>query len=157
MGNSRPPKAAEISLVDSYARRAGQRAELVLADPRIDLPADPTVLLRHRKDRTELEAGAELVEDERGRRLLVSVPLSGLADGIWAVRLRTADGESGLGCRLLVQGDRPLVLLWGAKGLPSMLPKPHPRSTGPKEVAVRARSAAGRVRRAVSRRARRSA
>lgn len=156
MGSSRPPKA-DISLVDSYAHRSGVNARLVLADPRVEVPAEATALLRHRKAHAELEVSCGLIDDERGRRLVIQVPLASLRDGIWTIRLRTADGTSSLGCRLLVQGDRPLVLLWGAKASPSILPRPHPRSPAPAGAADTARLTARRLAGAVSRRVRRSA
>ncbi|NYG56873.1 hypothetical protein [Nocardioides perillae] len=139
MGDSRPPQAA-IDLVDSYARRVGDDVEVVLSDPDHVVSSGDVVELRRGEQRHR--ARAEVVDDDRGRRALVRVARGELRNGTYA--LRRVGGSRGagdvgdgpaedvpevlpLGCRLLVQGERPLVLLWGQRATPSMTPVPHPR------------------------------
>jgi hypothetical protein len=51
--------------------------------------------------------------------------------------LRAASGDNEpVDARLLVQGDRPLVLLWGAKGQPSAIPVPRSGPIARKRKAV---------------------
>lgn len=168
MGDSKPPEAA-IDLVDSYARRLGDEVEVVLSDPDGVVAPRSTVELRRGEQRHR--ASAEVVDDERGRRALVRVPRADLRNGTYALRLLpdasdASDGPDGpdglpLGCRLLVQGDRPLVLLWGQSATPSMTPVPHPRGrdqragsgtpAAPTGVRRRAGAVARRVRARLSR------
>ncbi|GAB2887616.1 hypothetical protein [Nocardioides pacificus] len=128
MGQSLPPQAA-IDLVSSYARRRGDDVELVLRDPSDDITGEQLALTlrRTRGDRTrrvrgtcELVAGAD-------RRLVARAPRAELSDGIWDIILREGEGRRRVGARLLVQGERPVVLLWGAQSTESRLPEPHPR------------------------------
>lgn len=170
MGDSRPPEAA-IDLVDSYARRVGDDVEVVLSDPDGVVAPGATVELRRGEQRHR--ASVEVVDaehGEHGRRALVRLPRADLRNGTYALRLAAAgdDGEGArpLGCRLLVQGERPLVLLWGQRATPSMTPVPHPRgrdeaggrggreggeATGASRVRRRAGAAARRVRARLSR------
>lgn len=139
MGDSKPPAAA-VDLLDSYARRVGDDVEVVLVDPEGVVSHGDAVVLRRGERRRE--APAEVVEDGHGRRALVRVPRADLGNGQWGLRVRAgADGATPqpLGCRLLVQGDRPLVLLWGQRGAPSRTPEPHPR--GGAAVGLRGRAA----------------
>ena len=112
MGDSRPPGSAPVNVVNSYARRRGGRVEVVLADPATPLDSgDPVVVLRDGRQR--VRSAATVVDDARGRRLVASFPLAELGDGQYRVVVRTADARTSAGLRLLVQGDRPVVLLWG--------------------------------------------
>jgi hypothetical protein len=120
---SKPP-AAEIDLVDSYARRVGDEVELSLARPAMEVPDGAVIVLRADGGRHAEEP--EMTDDAGGRRLVARLPRAALGDGTYVVRLRTADGSLRLGCRLLVQGERPLVLLWGDKTPPSTLPVSRP-------------------------------
>ena len=150
MGNSQPPPT-QVDLVDSYARLVGDEVEIVLADPALDVPADGIVVLRQGKRRRD--ARHRLVEDEAGRRLVARIERARLGDGIWALRLRTSEGSTHWGCRLLVQGRRPLVLLWGSSSPASTLPDPHPRddrSSAKRAAALGRRAAARAVREARS-------
>lgn len=153
MGNSRPPRA-DVDLVDSYARRLGDELEVVLASPGFDLTEDTEVILRRRNARHA--SVPSLVDDERGRRVVVRFPRAELSDGTWVLRLRARNQGRDLGCRLLVQGARPLVLLWGSKALPSTLPVPHPRPEPARTPTQRARATVVRAGSAVSRRVLRS-
>jgi hypothetical protein len=121
MGNSAPPPAA-FDLVGSYARRRDTDVELVLTEPKIELVDSPAVV-ELRKDDAVVEATGELVEAAGVRRLTVRAPRAQLSDGVWTLALRrTDDAPHRLEARLLVQGARPLVLLWGAKTPASFLP-----------------------------------
>ena len=121
MGDSLPPPA-EFDLVGSFARRRGTDVEIVLADPKIEIGAAAAVVTLAR-GRQSVEATGTLAVGPRGRRLVVRAPRAALTDGNWSLTLRTgADSLEPLAARLLVQGDRPLVLLWGAKDKPSLAP-----------------------------------
>lgn len=114
MGDSRPPEAAPLDLVNSYARRRGDRVEVVLAQPEAGLAVDgATVVLRSGDERRR--ATGALVDDARGRRLVASFPAERLTDGQWAVVVRHDGNRTRAGVRLLVQGERPVVLLWGSR------------------------------------------
>jgi hypothetical protein len=112
MGDSRPPDTALVDLVNSYARRRADRVEVVLADPTPPMDAEGAVVVL-RRDGRGVRAGAGLLDDERGRRLVASFPADSLDDGQWRVIVRTANERTKPGLRLLVQGRRPVVLLWG--------------------------------------------
>ena len=151
MGSSQPP-ATEVDLIDSYARLAGEQVEVVLADPGPGIGDGVTVVLRGR--RSAQRATLALLDEDCGRRGVVRFERSTLSDGEYAALLVTDAGELPLGCRLLVQGARPLVLLWGGDSSKSRLPVPHPRPATPSTPVQRARSFAGRTQRALSRRVR---
>ncbi len=147
MGSSKPP-ATDVDLVDSFARLVGREVEVVLADAGPGIDDGATVVLRGRDG--VLRGTLSIADGDLGRRGVVRFERSALTDGQYAVGLE----ERTLGCRLLVQGNRPLVLLWGAAAPSSRLPVPHPRPRATRTPARRARALAGRVRRAVSRRVR---
>ncbi|GAB2470464.1 hypothetical protein [Jatrophihabitans fulvus] len=136
MGDSMPP-SADFDLVGSYARRRGGDAELVFAQPTGDVPSATTVVLR-RKDR-EVTARAAVTERAGRPALVATIARGELADGIWGLRLG-ADGPR-LAARLLVQGERPLVLLWGADDPRSRVPRP----SNPRDARGRAIATAGRA------------
>lgn len=118
MPKSKPP-AAEIDLVDSYARRDGDDVELSFARPAMEVPDGALIVLRGPGGRHSAEPTRR---DDADGRLTARLPRAGLGDGTYAVRLRTSEGSLPLGCRLLVQGERPLVLLWGDKAQSSTGP-----------------------------------
>ncbi len=151
MGSSRPP-AADVDLVDSYARQVGGEVEVVLASPGPEIADGATVVLRRRE--ASFRGTLGLLDDDGGRRGVVRFGRSALTDGQYAVLLADGADERPLGCRLLVQGARPLVLLWGAEASKSRLPVPHERPQAARTPVQRARSLAGRTKRAVSRRVR---
>ena len=112
MGDSLPPPA-EFDLVDSFARLRGADAEIVLANPKTEIAGENT-LVRLESGARKVDAGASA--DSSGS-LVVRVRRSELGDGIWRLAVvRGPDDVAPLAARLLVQGSRPLVLLWGAKG-----------------------------------------
>jgi hypothetical protein len=135
MGNS-PPPPAEFDLVDSFARLRGDDVEIVLAEPKTDIAADGASL-RLQKSGPSVSAPAQLVESG-GRRLTARVPRGRLGNGIWSLAVVHADGSvAPLAARLLVQGPRPVVLLWGAEAGPTEEPRRR-GSTGGRSGAVHA-------------------
>lgn len=123
MGNSLPPPAA-IDLVGSYARRRGDEVEIVLWEP--ELTARPGRLVLTRGS-SAVESSVELVDDAIGRRLVARAARDQLTNGIWALALHSEGGDvEPVAARLLVQGDRPLVLLWGARSARSLVPPARP-------------------------------
>jgi hypothetical protein len=134
MGDSLPPPA-EFDLVDSFARRRGADAEIVLAEPKTDL-AGGGLTVRLALGRTKVEAEAEASETADGRRLVVRVPRSRLTDGAWSLAVVRPGGDvAPLAARLLVQGERPLVLLWGANAGTTYVPLA--RAKGARATALR--------------------
>jgi hypothetical protein len=133
VGDSLPPPAT-IDLVGSFARRRGSDVQLVLWDPKSDTAAAATELELTSAGVTAY-GKVTFVDDERGRRLECRVARSGVTDGQWSLMLRADGVPEPVAARLLVQGDRPLVLLWGAKAGASMVPSAAPT---PKVRAARA-------------------
>ncbi len=126
MGDSLPPPAS-IDLVGSYARTTGGTAEIILWDPKLQTTSGTIVLRRKRRAVT---GPIELVEDAEGTRLVGRIPRRELGNGIWGITVRAADGtDEPVAARLLVQAERPLVLLWGAKATPTRLPAGKARTT----------------------------
>jgi hypothetical protein len=126
MGDSLPPPA-EFDLVDSFARLRGADVEIVLAEPKTEL-LESTVTVRLRQGARSADGTGEVTTGPTGRRLTVRIPRADLADGIWSLQVRRGDDTvAPLAARLLVQGRRPVVLLWGAKGNASATPKPQRR------------------------------
>lgn len=142
MGDSKPPKAT-FDLIDSYAKLQGENAQIVLHHPQFDIlePANLILIQGAKRRRTE----ATVVDGPSGKQVLASVPRSSLSDGTWNVRLRSGERNSLLNVRLLVQGERPLVLLWGSRALPSPLPDPHPRPLHPAAKVAAGAKATGRT------------
>ncbi|VXC14279.1 hypothetical protein [Nocardioides sp. AX2bis] len=124
MGSSLPPAAA-ADLVNSYARRVADDVELVLDGTTARPGPDDTVVLR--RGEHHLTAVPTVSGSGDVRRLVARFPRADLTDGTWKVRLRTPDGPLPLGCRLLVQGERPVVLLWGDEAAPSRPSRARPR------------------------------
>ena len=159
MGKSLPPPAG-VDLVHSFARVVDGDVEIVLTRPEVSLAPGADVVLRRGKRRQSATLLDEGTDDTR--RLVVRLPRTDLDDGTWAVRLRSAGEVITLQARLLVQGERPVVLLWGAEGTTSRLPDPHPRDSRPGPAttsAVDRPNRPGRARRltrTISRRVRRS-
>ena len=139
MGDSLPPPAS-FDLVGSFARRRGSDVEIVLARPEVTAGDPASVTLR--KGRAAVEGPARLDDDAAyGTKLVVRVPRTELSDGSWSLTLRSGNGRGEpLAARLLVQGERPLVLLWGAKGTDSLVPSARKHSSK-----RRAAASAGRV------------
>lgn len=138
MGNSMPP-AASFDLVDSVARVRGDDIEVVLVNPKIDDLVSPPVLVLTRGKRT-VEASGELGDG----RLTVHAARGSVTDGIWSIAAKTTTGaKQRIQARLLVQANRPLVLLWGATTPVRTEPKPAP--TGVHRAAATAGVALDRV------------
>jgi len=128
MGNSLPPPAG-FDLVDSYARRRGDEVEVVLALPAGTL-APPTAEVTFSSGRRSLNGTAtsgEVVGD--ASRVILRAPRDQFANGIWSIALKpTLESVERVNARLLVQGERPLVLLWGARTPNSEIPvRTYPR------------------------------
>jgi hypothetical protein len=126
MGNSMPPPAA-FDLVDSFARLRGSSIELVLADAKLDeAPGAPSVILA--KGKHSVTAAGELTDNAGTRHLVVRAPRASLSDGVWTIAVQGIGAETlRMEARLLVQADRPLVLLWGAKAGPTQAPSARTR------------------------------
>ena len=112
MGDSRPPGSAPVDLVNSYALRRGDRVEVSLAEPSAPMVAEGAVMVLRQGDR-RLRSEASVVDDARGRRLVASFASGDLDDGQYRVVVRADEVRTKAGVRLLVQGRRPVVLLWG--------------------------------------------
>jgi hypothetical protein len=161
VGKSAPPPA-NVDLVHSYARQVGEEVEIVLSRPEVELAPDDVVVLRQGTRRVPLTA--VVTGEGDSRRVTARAPRADLGRGTWGVALRTSTGRTPLGCRLLVQGGRPLVLLWGDDPAKSRLPEPNPRRAAPPSQASWPRRLARRALRgrpreiasALSRRVRRS-
>jgi hypothetical protein len=118
VGDSLPPPA-EFDLVDSFARLRGSDAEIVLANPKTEIAGADTAVRLESGSRT---VDAQAAADAQGR-LVVRVRRNQLDDGIWRLAVvRGGTDVAPLAARLLVQGARPLVLLWGAEGNKTRVP-----------------------------------
>jgi hypothetical protein len=136
MGDSMPPPAT-FDLVDSCARLRGPDVEIVLGAPKTELSQAGAVIRLKLGDRS-VDAAGELVESPTGPLLTVRAPRALLSDGIWSMTTRADDDRFvPLAARLLVQGERPLVLLWGAKGGNTHLPPKRGAAAAVKRRAVR--------------------
>lgn len=126
MGSSLPP-AASIDLIDSFARLKDADVEIVLAEPEL-AQGEEGVTLQLMKGRQRVATTVRVVHHDDGKRQVVAcAPRADLTDGTWSLTLETigSDRAQRLDARLLVQGERPVVLLWGADGKASMLPVKH--------------------------------
>jgi hypothetical protein len=154
MGDSLPPKAT-VDLVASYARRRGDHVEIVLAEPTELLDGDTWATLRRGEDRVRAQLRLDTTGDER--RYVVTCERSALSDGRWALFLQgEGDQEQRVNARLLVDGDRPLSLLWGTHPPKSSRPMPYrqrplilPPAPPVRGAAGTVRGLAGRVRRRI--------
>ncbi len=135
MGDSLPPPAG-FDLVDSLARLRGADVEIVLREPKAELVESARTIVA-RKRPTEVTGTVELVRDDAGTRLICKVARDQLTDGIWSLTLRGASDEP-VDARLLVQGRRPVVLLWGAKTKHSLVPSRRGPAGGKQRLAASA-------------------
>jgi hypothetical protein len=134
LGDSLPPPAA-FDLVGSFARRRGADVEIVLAKTTSKISSSPAVVTL-KKGSASVAASAELTEAADGPTLTVRAPRQSLQNGTWSLTLQTGpDTQEVLAARLLVQGERPVVLLWGEKGSRSLVP-PRNTSADPKRRAA---------------------
>src|SRR5947209_14113693 len=112
MGNSQPPPV-DFDLIDSYARRRGDDIEIVLARP-ADSLASGSVAVRFSKAGATVHGSGFSADEGTIPRLILRAPRHEFTNGIWSMRLQPDHrSEETIGARLLVQGQRPLVLLWG--------------------------------------------
>jgi hypothetical protein len=117
VGDSLPPPAS-FDLVGSFARRAGQDAEIVIFEPKLRLPAGASPAIALRNGARSVHASVTIEETAHGKRLVARTARDQLTDGMWSLELRAGAAPERLDARLLVQGERPLVLLWGADSTP---------------------------------------
>lgn len=143
MADSKPPQDANIDLVDSYARLRGTQVEIVLRAPRFEGSNDAALVLRRGKRR--VLAPVSVIDDESRTVFAATVPRERLGNGIWSLRLRSGEDGLRVSARLLVQGDRPIVLLWGTDSQESALPVPHPRDNQPAGARAKAKLVASRM------------
>lgn len=137
MGLSLPP-AASIDLVGSFARLRNADVEIVLAEPEFD-HGQEEVTLELSKGRRRVASTARVVRHDDGRREVVArAPRAELTDGTWSLTLATAGADRGepVEARLLVQGARPVVLLWGATDKESLVPSKHTRPSRSRRAAA---------------------
>lgn len=140
MGDSLPPPAP-FDLISSFARQRGTEIEIVLSKPKLALP-EGEIPVSLRRGRAVVSAVGRRERVATGERLTVRVPRAAVDDGRWGLALEHGEGpRERIAARLLVQGRRPLVLLWGATNPPSVVP------AGRRPVASRRRvaTAAGRA------------
>jgi hypothetical protein len=143
VGSSLPPTAS-IDLVGSFARVHDTDIEIVLAEPEL-LHGEDGVTLWLSKGHRRVATRTRVVRQDHGTRQVVArAPRTDLTKGLWSLTLETAgaDPAKQVDARLLVQGERPIVLLWGATGQKSMLPVRHARRPPSRRVSA---VAAGRV------------
>ena len=136
MGLSLPPPAT-LDLVGSYARRRDGQVELVLA--RSDLPASTGPLVVRLTKGTQAVTGTATVQEHgEGTDVIGHVPAAALRDGVWQIGLggEGDDEFAPVTARLLVQGARPVVLLWGEKGTASRVPAGRPTPSVARRVAT---------------------
>lgn len=136
MGQSLPPPAT-LDLVGSFARRNGSDVDLLLA--RSDLPNSTGALVVHLARGSKSVTGtASVRESGEGSDVVAKVPAKHLSDGTWTIRLgvKGDDETVPVTARLLVQGQRPVVLLWGEKDPKSAVPTSRGASTVARRVAV---------------------
>jgi hypothetical protein len=132
MGNSMPPPAA-FDLVDSFVRRRGTEIELVLANAKLEESVSTPDVILAQGSKTVTATGV-LTTSGKERHLVARAPRASLVDGVWTIAVQTsAEDKQMMQARILVQGQRPLVLLWGAK---------HGETTQPKRVTPKQRLAA---------------
>jgi hypothetical protein len=129
MGDSKPPNA-DFDLVDSYARRRGADIEIFLADPHADLQAATALTLSRSGD--EVQVAMEPAQSPNGPVLVARVPADRLTNGRWTLHATSESGSKQISARLLLQGRRPVVLLWGAHGSATEVPE-RARPATPKE------------------------
>ncbi len=120
MGNSLPPPAG-FDLVGSFARRRGTDVEIILARPGTALAR--SIELRLTKGSRSATGTAVLTEKAGEPRLEIRIERNALSNGSWRLRARDESRSTKkVPARLLVQGDRPLVLLWGSDDPVSLIP-----------------------------------
>ncbi len=121
-----------VDLVGSCARRS-VTGDVVLSVTGLPTQHVGEVPLHLRQGRRRRRTTARLTASSRLDRagdLVATVPRAALPDGVWTLSV-ALPGEPvrRLDARLLVQGRRPVVLLWGAVGKRSRPPEPKTRRT----------------------------
>jgi hypothetical protein len=146
MGSSLPPPAT-LDLVSSAARRSGRHVELILARAHVPPDIRGDLVVRLTKGTEVITAGAHTRPTKHGRGgsaadseidVVAEVPSVSLTDGKWRVELGGAEDEelAVVTARLLVQGRRPVVLLWGARAKRSTSPRPRQARSGVQRTAI---------------------
>ncbi len=144
MGDSLPPPAA-FDLISSFARVVGADIEIVLADPKVEL-AGTTVNVGLRRGGQVVVAPGTTEQRASGVRVVVRVPRDSVTDGTWTLSIERESAPSErIDARLLVQGVRPVVLLWGAQDPRSIVPKPRKAPTPRRRAAAAAGHALDRA------------
>ncbi len=136
MGSSLPPPST-IDLVGSFSRLDGSEVEVVLSGPAEHLRQETTVTFAKGAQRVPGQASWS-DQSERGE-LTLRAPRDHFNNGSWGILL--GEQRVRIGARLLIQGERPTVLLWGAKSSPSRLADPNPERLA-RVAAAKARRAA---------------
>lgn len=110
MGSSAPPRA-DFDLILSFARLRAGDVEIRLA--RMALELEPGSVVELASGTTTISAPVEVTGPAEAPTVVARTPRAGLADGVWSIGVRSAGSTAPLAARLLVQGDRPVALLWG--------------------------------------------
>jgi hypothetical protein len=108
-----------VDYVDSHVRMRGSDVELVLCGLPADVGDGAKLVLT--QDGITASAPVEVRGSGELRDLVARTPRAALGDGQWSLTL-TGSEDLTVGARLLVQGDRPLVLLLGATSPRSAVP-----------------------------------
>jgi hypothetical protein len=119
------PATSRIDHVASYVRLRDGQVELEIVEPTVAIARrHPQLTLRRGRQRVNIRG--DFVKNEAVRKVTATVPRGDLTDGVWRIILRPGGNRpTRLDARLLVQGERPLVLLWGAEAEPSRVPAPR--------------------------------
>jgi hypothetical protein len=138
------PHPSRIDHVASHVRLRDGQIDLEIVGPQVEISRrHPKLTLRQGPQR--VDGRADFIKHDDVRTVSATIPRADLSDGIWRIFLRPGGNRpTRLDARLLVQGQRPLVLLLGAEAQPSLVP--GPRVTG----RSLARRVLSRVRRRVS-------
>ncbi|MCD4523319.1 hypothetical protein [Nocardioides sp. cx-173] len=125
-----PPELIEVDVVHSYARRVGDRVQLVLT-----LPADTPLEGRRawlrlvpKHDAEPFRVPTDLTRDESGWRLEAYADAVSLTPGLWRLWLRVGKGGPlpRLQALLLMSDIQPIALLPGPRTR-TLMAEPDPR------------------------------
>jgi hypothetical protein len=138
MTESRPP-CSRIDHVASHVRLRDGQIELEIVEPQVAISRrHPKLTLRRGRQRVDVRA--DFIKSDVRRTVSATIPRNDLSDGIWRMVLRPGGNRrTRLDARLLVQGQRPLVLLWGAEAQPSHVPPLETKTSPARRVRSRLR------------------